>query len=177
MALMIKQRLAHWLQRFGLLRWLFSIAIRLFAPTNYVGVMAAVFNDSGRVLMVKHVFRPDYPWGLPGGWIERGENPVLAIQRELKEELNLTVDVKQILFCEPQGVQKSTTTPRGLGIAYYCRAADDRLLNAESAHSSYEVLQTEWLDPTQITWKLARLHQLAIERGHQEFLLEQNGTR
>lgn len=170
-----KKRLADWLQQVALLRWAFSVAVRIFAPTNYVGVMAAVFNDKGQVLMVKHVFRPDYPWGLPGGWVERGENPVLAIRRELGEELNLPVEVKKILFCEPQGVNKSSSTPLGLGIAYYCRTTTDCLPNINQAQSAYEVLLAEWIDPQAIKWTLAQLHQKAIDLGQQEFYREHHG--
>lgn len=35
---------------------------------------------------IKGIEYPDY-WSLIGGWIERGENPINAIKRELKEEL------------------------------------------------------------------------------------------
>jgi len=175
--MVFKQYLAVWLQRVWPLRWAFSIAVRLFAPTNYVGVMAAVFNDNGQVLLVEHVFRPDYPWGLPGGWIERGESPAGALQRELEEELNLTVDVKRILFCEPQGVHRSSSTPRGLGIAYYCRAVTTQLGDIEHARSAYEVLGADWIDPARIEWKLARLHQLAVDLGRKEFELERVASR
>ena len=71
-----------------------------------VGAVGAIFNHAGQVLMVEHVFRPDYVWGLPGGWVNRGENPAYTIEREVKEELNLTVEVKKLLICEPQGGNK-----------------------------------------------------------------------
>ncbi|MCG3208284.1 MAG: hypothetical protein FOGNACKC_01887 [Anaerolineae bacterium] len=168
-----KQQLAVWIQRIPVLRWALVVAVRLFAPKNYVGVMGAIFNDAGHVLMVKHVFRPDYPWGLPGGWVERGESPALAIERELAEELALAIEVKKILFCELQGVEQSTTTPLGLGIAYYCRVSNDGLQHIQQAHSAYEVLQAEWIAPENIKWKLARLHRMAIDLGRQEFQREQ----
>lgn len=171
-----KNHLAVWLKRFPFLRWGLALGVRLFAPKNYVGVMAVIFNDEGKVLLAQHVFRPDYPWGLPGGWVERGEDPVLAVQRELQEELNLKVEVRRILFCVPQGEKPDTTTPPGLALAYYCRVADDVALPLEQmgeAKSAFEVLAAEWVDPTCTSRTLNPIHVSAIELGHQEYKNEQ----
>ena len=73
----MKRRLADWLQRFPPLRWGLKLAVWLFAPRHQVGAVGVVFNNAGQVLLVEHVFRPDYNWGLPGGWVERGESPGL----------------------------------------------------------------------------------------------------
>lgn len=171
-----KHHFAIWLIRFPFLRWGLAVGVRLFAPKNYVGVMGVVFNSDGQVLLAHHVFRPDFPWGLPGGWVERGEDPALAIQRELHEELNLKVEVRRILFCVPQGEKPTTTTPLGLGLAYYCRVAEgieSPLGQMRQAKSAYEVLAAEWVDPACIERKLEPIHITAIKLGQQEFEDEQ----
>lgn len=56
-----------------------------------IGAVGVLFDADGRVLLVEHRFHRDFPWGLPGGWIERGEVPQTGVERELYEELNLTV--------------------------------------------------------------------------------------
>jgi 8-oxo-dGTP diphosphatase len=56
-----------------------------------VGVLAVIFDDGGRVLLLKHTDRPDYPWGLPGGWLKRGEGAAEGIKRELLEETGFVV--------------------------------------------------------------------------------------
>jgi NAD+ diphosphatase len=43
------------------------------------------------VLLLKHRFRPGSGWGLPGGFIEQGEQPSEALRRELREEIGLEV--------------------------------------------------------------------------------------
>ena len=53
-------------------------------------------NDS--ILLVKRAKEPGKGlWGLPGGFIERGETPEAGAERELLEETNLNGTVKQIL--------------------------------------------------------------------------------
>ena len=170
-----KQRLAPLLRRIlrkiPILRFGWALGVRLFAPKNNVGAVAAIFNDSGQVLLVEHTFRPDHPWGLPGGWIERGENPVHAIQREIKEELNLTILVKKLLLCDTQGADDEPTTPPSLGLAYYCRLETNSL--SLPSTNSYEILSVAWVMPDAIEWPLARLQQRAIIMGKAEFDREQ----
>lgn len=55
---------------------------------------AALFDSSGRVLITQ---RPQHKqlgglWEFPGGKVETGEAPEAALSRELKEELDLTVE-------------------------------------------------------------------------------------
>ena len=53
-------------------------------------------NDS--ILLVKRATDPGKGlWGLPGGFIEKGETPEAGAERELLEETNLTGIVRQIL--------------------------------------------------------------------------------
>jgi 8-oxo-dGTP pyrophosphatase MutT (NUDIX family) len=166
-----KGQLAEWLRRLPPLRWLLALGVRVFVPRHYVGAVGAIFNDAGQVLLIKHVFRPHFPWGLPGGWIERNESPPEAIRREFEEELGLTVEIKQVLLCELQGGSFKNTTPRGLGLVYYCRLAGhfpfDEL--AARAQQNYEILSIEWADPTEITYKLSPLERSGIILAKQVF--------
>lgn len=168
-----KRRLAHWLRYFPPLRWGLVLGVRLFAPRQTVGVSASIFNEAGQVLLVEHVFRPYYPWGLPGGWIERGEDPAKAVQRELQEELQLQVAVKRLLLCQPQGCR--TGVPPGLGLAYYCRLVDGQsaLERVAQAPARYEILALEWADPDTINHRLTPLDRQAVALGKREFDREQ----
>lgn len=173
----LKRALAAWLRRFPLLRWLLALGVRLVVPRHYVGAVGAVFNDAGQVLLLEHVFRPYFPWGLPGGWVERNESPDEAVKRELAEELNLKVEIKRLLLCELQGGDFKNTTPRGLGLVYYCRLTGDLSDFDERSRSQKnpEILSIEWADPAGIVYKLSPLERRGIFLAKQAFEQEQIG--
>lgn len=170
-----KRRLSHWLQVIAPLRWGLGLGVRLMTPKHHVGAVGAIFNHVGQVLMVEHVFRLDYTWGLPGGWVNRGENPAYTVQREVKEELNLMVEVRKLLLCEPQGGDKHRSAPHSLGLAYYCRILNDdiSLSSIGRAKKAFEILSARWVYPEQIEWTLLPLQHRAIILGKQEFDSEQ----
>ena len=66
--------------------WAHHALERLLLPKFLVGGIAVVFDDQGRVLLFRHTYRDRYPWGLPGGWLQGGEDPIDAVEREVYEE-------------------------------------------------------------------------------------------
>jgi ADP-ribose pyrophosphatase YjhB (NUDIX family) len=60
-----------------------------------VGVGVLIVDDEERVLLFQHSYRTQYPWGLPSGWLKRGETPMDAIVREVYEESGYRVKVLQ----------------------------------------------------------------------------------
>lgn len=62
--------------------------------TPKVDVRGAIF-DNGRVLLVKE--RSDDLWALPGGWVDIGESPRQAIEREIQEETGLTATASKLV--------------------------------------------------------------------------------
>jgi 8-oxo-dGTP pyrophosphatase MutT (NUDIX family) len=58
----------------------------LWSPTD-MGAVGLVIGADGRVLLVRHSYRAG--WSLPGGAVDRGEPPAMAVLRELGEEVGL----------------------------------------------------------------------------------------
>jgi ADP-ribose pyrophosphatase YjhB (NUDIX family) len=52
------------------------------------GVSVIITNLAGDVLLLKHSYGPEV-WGLPGGGLAPGEDPLEAARREVREELGL----------------------------------------------------------------------------------------
>lgn len=71
---------------------------RLVQPRFTIGVVGVLLDDQKRVLIVKHVFHPHIPWGLPGGWIGNNELPQRAVEREFLEETQLRVKASMPLY-------------------------------------------------------------------------------
>lgn len=65
---------------------------------DYIGVGGGVliFNDKQEVLLLKrgkHVRNEAGWWCKPGGTVEYGETTIAAMKREIKEEVNLDIDI------------------------------------------------------------------------------------
>ena len=67
--------------------------IRCLSPRFTAGVVGVILNDIGEILLVEHAFHPQYPWGLPGGWMDRKESPAATLEREIQEEMGMTITV------------------------------------------------------------------------------------
>jgi len=65
----------------------------------YQVVAAAISNESGRYLLAKRPKGGMLPglWEFPGGKVEDGEDDHTALQREIREELNTTVSVGNLI--------------------------------------------------------------------------------
>ena len=70
---------------------------RLANDSFLVGACGVVADERGRVLVFHHTYRQD-PWGLPGGWMRRGESPLECLEREVAEESGLEVRATRLLL-------------------------------------------------------------------------------
>ena len=125
-------RIWRWLPMPARLRWGLTWLV---TSKFLVGVLAVIFDDRGRVLLLKHTYRPDYPWGLPGGWLKRGEGAAEGIERELLEETGFVVRAKQPLM-----VGGDSVYPR-LDLVFSCQ------YESGTFRPSAEVSEARFFDP------------------------------
>jgi len=107
----IWRRLPQWLQWRVL--WLLNSKFTL-------GVSGVVFDDEGRVLLLRHTFRRRYPWGLLSGWVKAGEPLDAALRREALEEAGLSISIERLVAVRKDRLHLF------LEAVYVCRAAADR---------------------------------------------------
>src|ERR1700687_4798426 len=78
----------------GVRRRLMRLGHRRFSVT----AGALIFCDENRILLLDHVFRPDSGWGIPGGFLNRGEQPEAGLRRELREEVGLELEAVELFL-------------------------------------------------------------------------------
>lgn len=167
---MDKRKVAALLKRVPWTGYIAQSIWRIWQPWVTVGVVGAVFNDAGKLLVVEHVFHPKYPWGLPGGWMNRGEDPDETVRREIREETALHVEVVKPLI-----VARTPYLSRHLDMAYLCYAPPD----AGEIILSSELLAYRWIDPSEFeslqprALPMPRFHSRVIEFAGREHELSQ----
>ena len=114
---------------------------------------AFVFDDQDRILLLEHEFRADTPWGIPGGFLNKGEQPEQALRRELLEEVALEVKDVQFLFA------RTLPRPRQVEIYFICKP-----VNAPQP-SSFEIRKAEWFGVDDLPRDFSRDQQRVIKRA------------
>lgn len=62
-----------------------------------VAAYAVITDDDGRVLLARWVDGRRVAWTMPGGGLEDGEDPELAVRRELREETGFRIETTGLL--------------------------------------------------------------------------------
>ncbi len=131
------------MRRFLLAVWKFltrrhglhAFLLHVVNPNFVVSASAVILDEGGRVLLFHHTYRNKNVWGIPGGWLKRGEDPVSALCREVAEESGLAVEVREPLHVD------SAVCMAAVEIMY-----DVRLIGGEFIPSE-EVDECRWFAP------------------------------
>ncbi len=112
--------------------WMQRIASSLVRPHHLVAVGALILDKKGKLLLCKHTYRRQYPWGLPGGDLKPGEDPVQGLMREVREETGMIVRVAELLLVE------NIPDIHQLTLTYHCKGVEGVFLpNDEVAGIGY----------------------------------------
>ncbi|MEM7336276.1 MAG: NUDIX hydrolase [Chloroflexota bacterium] len=67
-------------------------------PKKRMGAGALIMDEDGRILLVEPTYKP--VWEIPGGVVEQDESPRDCCQREVKEELGLSLPFEELLIID-----------------------------------------------------------------------------
>lgn len=122
-----------------------------------VSAGAIITNGEGKVLLLKHRFRPSPGWGVPGGFLKQGEQPEAGLRRELLEEVDLELKDVKLFFV------RTFKRPSQVEIIFTARTTDD------TDRLSYEIQKAAWFSPDELPSELpadqARLIKRAFADG------------
>jgi ADP-ribose pyrophosphatase YjhB (NUDIX family) len=133
----------------ALRRW----TVRFSHPRFAVTAAAIISDGRGRVLLLKHRFRPGSGWGLPGGFIEKGEQPDAALRRELREEIGL--EVEQLKLFAVRAFKK----PKQVEIVFMGQAI------GSTDELNFEIQEAVWFLPGELPAELPRDQTEMIKRA------------
>ena len=133
----------------ALRRW----TVRFSHPRFAVTAGAIVTDGHGRVLLLKHRFRPGSGWGLPGGFIEHGEQPEAGLRRELREEIGLEVERLKLFTV------RAFKRPKQVEIVFMGQAVGN------PDELSFEIQEASWFLPGEFPAELPRDQYDLIKRA------------
>lgn len=119
-----------------------------------VSAAGVILNDRGEVLLLNHVLRPVSGWGIPGGFLDVGEQPEAAFRREIREETGLDLSDVKLYRCR--------TLRRHIEIMFTARAI------GEAEVKSGEIFELGWFKSEAMPAEMSLDQQTLIRKALQE---------
>lgn len=124
--------------------------MRCIAPSYLVGVSVVCLDEHKQVLLLDHRFsKPHERWGLPGGVLGRGEDPLDGARREVYEETGLEVHEMMPLQVSADGTY--------LNIVYLCYVTRTAI-----RLQTTELTDWQWCDPATVDLPIREHQQRAL---------------
>jgi mutator protein MutT len=118
-------------------------------------VTAAIIRRDGRILLTRR--KPDAHlanlWEFPGGKVEPGESLITALEREIREELGITIDVGDEYYTTTHHYATKSVElhffncsivdgqPRAIEVAEFCWVKSADLLTYEFPEADLELVK------------------------------------
>lgn len=113
-------------------------------------VAVIITNANGKVLLLEHILRPGSGWGIPGGFIEHGEQPETAIRRELREEAGIELENLTML--------RVRTINRHIEILFRAES------NEAAAVKSREIKSLGWFAVGEMPEEMSQIQKTIVEK-------------
>ncbi|MEM9734462.1 MAG: NUDIX domain-containing protein [Pseudomonadota bacterium] len=111
------------------------IAWSLATRAMTMGVRCALFDEQGRVFLVRHTYVKG--WHMPGGGVERGETVLEAVRKEVREEAGLALAQPPALFA----IYRNTIHSRFDHVALFVARSVDP---GEPPSPNLEIAEAAW---------------------------------
>lgn len=130
--------------------------MRIFASRSIqtkftVSAAGVITNEAGEVLLLNHVLRPVSGWGVPGGFMEAGEQPEAAFRREIIEETGLELHEVRIY--------RARTLRRHIEIIFTAKT------RGHAEVKSKEILELGWFTSATMPSEMSLDQQFLIRRA------------
>lgn len=140
------------------------------SEADFKTVVKALITHKGKVLLGKKEDDGEHPiageWHFLGGHLESGEQFEEAIEREVKEETGLEVEVHQIIDAMTFSWSKDGEKD-SIQVLYHCEA------ESRDTEPDADLQDVEWVEPSELVEKLADVEAERLEnRESQELFLE-----
>lgn len=121
-------------------------------PTHIVAAGGIVVNLDGKILLVRNSYRGI--WEYPGGQVEVGENLIEGLQREIREESGIEVEVGELFCvasntCKYPGHYGVKEIPTKVMFDFICRPVGGE------EHTSDETSDVGWFTPEEARTMIA----------------------
>jgi 8-oxo-dGTP diphosphatase len=120
------------------------------AETPSRGAAAVIFDDRGRVLLVKENYDRQR-WSLPGGAVEPGESDEDAAVREAAEEAGIVVQIEHLIGS--YGLDNGFSAS-----AFLCSI----VAGEPSPQSPEEIADVQWWPATELPWPHSNVLHYAV---------------
>lgn len=122
-----------------------------FFLNSSAAVTAIIFNEKGKLLMVRRGIEPHYgALDFPGGFVDPGESAEQAILREIKEELNLEPVKVNYWASFPNEYLYSGTIVNTIDLVFCCKVDDFSAIKHLDDVMGYEFVDVCSVDVKQL---------------------------
>ena len=131
----------------------YRVRLRMIRATQKkftASVAVIITNPAGKVLLLDHFLRPGSGWGIPGGFINAGEQPEEAARRELREETGLELENLRML--------RVRTINRHIEILFRAEAND------AGEVKSREIKALDWFAVDEMPAEMSPIQKKAVEK-------------
>jgi len=109
---------------------------------------SAIFaNERGQILLLKRAIKPHFgKWDICGGFLKNGEDPIVGLKREVREELGVEVEVGDFLTAIGDHYGNVEDDFYTLNLFYICKLYDNNFqLDQENS-------QARWFSRDEVPW-------------------------